>query len=722
MPKTLVIVESSAKASTIEKTLGNDYVVRASNGHVWDLPRSKESVDTENNFEPSYEIIQGKKKVLNSLVAAAKKVDEVILAPDPDREGEAISWHLAQSLEPAKKPIRRITFNEITPNAIRAAMQKPRQIDEDLVEAQQARRVLDRLVGYRISPLLWRGLRPGLSAGRVQSVAVRIILEREEEIRAFEPEEYWTIYAHLKTDAGDEFTARLYRIGDEKPTFGTYGFGIDEARAQEICSDAKKRPFIVDSVKMRQQRQSPKAPFITSSLQQDASNKLRFQARRTMSVAQSLYEGIDIGTEKIGLITYLRTDSTRVSADAVKEARAYIEDRFGKEYVPAKPPVYKSKKRAQDAHEAIRPTSTLRTPDSVKQHLSADQFKLYDLIWRRFVASQMERAVLDITTIDIKAGGYLFRTTGSILRFPGFRAVYMESEESAQNGDRQPLPDVKKDDRLNLKKMDPKQSFTEPPPRYSEATLVKELEERGIGRPSTYAQIISTILSRSRNYVVKENGRFKPTDVGELVTRMLMSSFPNILDPEFTAKMENELDEVEEGKRNWVAMMRSFYDPFTKALEGAADKMYDERKRLEEVTEIECAECSKPLIIKWGKYGKFLGCSGYPDCTHTQPLNGKGTGPEPVAPCPKCEKNQIVERRSRRGRIFYGCNGYPECEFAVWDPPVLGKPCPECDAPFLTLRKTKTRQYYLCYRRDECGYRADPTPVAAQDDEQNVEY
>ena len=722
MPKTLVIVESSAKIPTIKQTLGKDCVVLASKGHVWDLPRSKESIDIENDFEPSYEIIQGKKSVINSIVSAAKKVDEVLLAPDPDREGEAISWHLAQSLEPVKKPIRRITFNEVTPTAIRAAVEQPRDIDEGLVEAQQARRVLDRLVGYRISPLLWRGLRPGLSAGRVQSVAVRIILEREEEIRAFEPQEYWTIYAHLKTDAGDEFTARLFRIGDEKPTFGTYGFGIDEARAQEICGDAEKSPFIIDSVKMRQQRQSPKAPFITSSLQQDANRKLRFQAWRTMSVAQSLYEGVDIGTEKIGLITYLRTDSTRVSKEAQAEARGFIQERFGKEYVPAEPPVYKSKKRAQDAHEAIRPTSTLRTPESVKQHLNADQFKLYDLIWRRFVASQMERAVLDITTIDIKAGGYLFRTTGSILRFPGFRAVYMDSEQEAQGGDRQPLPDVSKDERLNLKKMEPKQSFTEPPPRYNEATLVKELEERGIGRPSTYAQIISTIQSRSRGYVVKEKGRFKPTDVGELVTRMLMSSFPNILDPEFTARMENELDEVEEGKRNWVAMMRSFYNPFTEALEGAADKMYDERKRLEEVTEIECAECSKPLIIKWGKYGKFLGCSGYPDCTHTQPVNGKAAGPKPVAPCPKCKKNQLVERLSRRGTTFYGCEGYPDCDFAVWDPPVLEMPCPECGAPFLTHRKTKTREYYLCYRRDECGYRTEPTPVEAKDDEQNVEY
>ena len=736
MPKTLVIVESAAKASTIEKALGKDYVVKASNGHVKDLPRSKESVDVDNNFEPSYEIIQGKKSVINSLRTAAKKVDEVVLAPDPDREGEAISWHLAQELEAAKKPIRRITFNEITPNAIRSAMEHPREIDRSLVDAQQARRILDRLVGYRISPLLWRALRPGLSAGRVQSVAVRIILEREEEIRAFQPKEYWTIFAHLKTEKEETFTARLYRIrkegeeSEEKGTIGTYGFEFDEERANKIAQEARGAAFKVEKVVKREKRESPPAPFITSTLQQDANRKLRYPSRRTMSIAQSLYEGVDIGAEKIGLITYMRTDSTRLSPDAVNSARAFIKRQFGSEYVPSKARVYKSKKRAQDAHEAIRPTDVNRTPESIQQHLSAEQHRLYDLIWRRFVACQMSNAVLDNTTIDIRAGRFLFRATGSILRFPGYRKAYMEAQETADNeaenekaaangGERQPLPDLNAEDPLNLEKIEPKQSFTKPPPRYNEASLLKELEERGIGRPSTYAQIMSTI--QSRDYVYKDSGRFIPTDVGELVTRMLISGFPNILDPEFTAHMENELDEVEEGKRNWVAMMRDFYDPFTDSLEEAPDKMYEERKRLEEVTEEECPECSKLLTLKWGRYGKFLGCSGYPDCKYTQPLNGRANDPEPVAPCPKCEKNHLVQRKSRRGRVFYGCLGYPDCDFAVWDPPVLDKECPECGAPFLTHRKTKTRQYYLCYNRDECGYKTDPEPVLERD-EQSVEF
>lgn len=717
MPKRLVIVESPAKASTIEKILGEDYTVQASMGHVRDLPRSKESVDVENDFEPVYEVIADKKKVVASLKKAAKAVDEIILAADPDREGEAICWHLAEELKSTNKPIRRVTFNEITPDAIRTAMDNPRDIDQARVDAQQARRVLDRLVGYRISPLLWRNVQRGLSAGRVQSVAVRLVTQREDEIRAFDPEEYWTVAATVDGGAKMKFDARLYRIGEDKPGFGSYGFGIDSARAEEVAADLREQALVVDSVKMRQQKQSPRPPFITSTLQQEASRRLRMTARSTMSVAQQLYEG-DPGRDLVGLITYMRTDSVRVANDAVEEARDFIAGRYGAEYVPEKPQVYKTKKNAQDAHEAIRPTSVERTPESLKTTLSEDQLKLYDIIWKRFVASQVADARLDLTTIDIHAGEYKLRASGSIVRFPGFRDVFMETvEESAspsaavEDDKKQPLPDVQDGETLNLHELTPGQHFTEPPPRYSEASLIKELEERGIGRPSTYASIVSTILSRK--YVERINSRFHPTDVGEMVTKMLIRSFPTILDIDFTAKMESELDEVEEGTRNWVEMMKEFYGPFVEALEGAADKMYEEKKSIEELTDKVCEECGKFMSIKWGRYGKFLGCSGYPDCKTTQPLDGKKAA-EPIktgVACPECDSGELLERVSRRNKKFYGCSEYPTCKTIVWDPPVDGMPCPQCEAPFLTHRVTKTRHYYLCYRRDECGYKSEMIPV-----------
>jgi DNA topoisomerase I len=720
MPKRLVIVESPAKASTIEKILGEDYTVAASMGHVRDLPRSKESVDVDNGFTPVYEVIKDKKKVISSLRKAAKASDEIVLAADPDREGEAICWHLAEELKDTGKPIRRVTFNEITPDAINAAMQAPRDIDQDRVDAQQARRVLDRLVGYRISPLLWRNLRPGLSAGRVQSVAVRLVCAREDEIRAFNPEEYWTVNATVDGDAKMKFDARLYRIGEDKPGFGSYGFGIDQARADEVATALRQESLVVDSVKKRAQKQSPKAPFITSTLQQEAARRLRTTARQTMAIAQQLYEG-DPDRDLVGLITYMRTDSVRVSDDAVAEARTFIEGRYGADFVPAEPRVFKTKKNAQDAHEAIRPTSVERTPESLNGTLSDEQLKLYDIVWKRFVASQVSDAVLDLTTIDIHAGEYKLRASGSIVRFAGFRDVFMETVEegasasaAAEEDTKQTLPDVQDGEDLALHDLAPGQHFTQPPPRYSEASLIRELEERGIGRPSTYAAIVSTIVTRQ--YVDRISARFHPTDVGEMVTKMLISAFPNILDIDFTAKMEADLDAVEEGTVDWVEMMTEFYAPFVEALDGAADKMYEEKKNVEEITDKECEECAKPMSIKWGRYGKFLGCTGYPDCKTTQPLDGKKPA-EPIktgVSCPECDGGELLERKSRRGKTFFGCSDYPTCKTAVWDPPVNGMPCPECEAPFLTHRVTKTRHYYLCYRRDECGYKSPYEPVTEE--------
>ncbi len=719
MAKKLVIVESSTKASTINKILGDGYLVRASVGHVRDLPRSQLAVDVDNDFQPVYEVIRGKQKVLTALRKVAREADEILLAADPDREGEAICWHLAEELVSSKKPIRRVAFNEITQDAVREAMDSPRDIDGYLVDAQKARRVLDRVVGYQISPLLWRNVRRGLSAGRVQSVAVRIICDREAEIRAFVPEEYWTITANVQGEAELAFDARLLRIGDEKGTFGTYGFGIDEARANEIVSDVRPRQLVVRSVKKQERKQSPRPPFTTSTMQQEASRKLSMTTRRSMQVAQGLYEGAEIGTEgSVGLITYMRTDSTRVADVALQAVREYIGEAYGSQYRPQRARNYATKKGAQDAHEAVRPTDVQRTPDSLRSFLSPPQHALYELIWRRFVASQMADAILDRTTIEIHADDYVFRATGQVIRFPGFRQLYMESADSDENGDgNQSLPEVREGEILDLRGLTPGQHFTQPPPRFNEATLVREMEERGIGRPSTYAAIISRI--QDVEYVEKAKGRFQPTEIGELVTRMLVKSFPDILDADFTAKMEGELDDVEEGHRDWVSMMREFYGPFTQALDAASDKMYEEKKSLEELTDVKCEKCGSPMVVKWGRYGKFLGCSRYPDCKSTQPLDGGKPAPEPVGtgvPCPQCGNGELMGRRSRRGKEFFGCSEYPKCDFAVWDPPVKGEPCPECDAPFLTHHRTKTRQYYQCYRRKECGYKS-PAEAVEEDEE-----
>ena len=751
MPKSLVVVESPAKAKTINKFLGQNYIVRSSVGHIRDLPAKKLAVDVQNGFTPEYITIRGKAKIIKEIQAEAKKTEAIYLAADPDREGEAICWHIAETLKNVKKPIYRVTYNEITASAILAAMENPGQIDQHLVDSQQARRVLDRLVGYQISPILWRNVKPGLSAGRVQSVAVRLICEREAEIETFIPQEYWTITANLIGKNPQPFDAKLLQIGPEKGSISTYGFPIDGARAEAIVENAKTKPFIVKDIKRQERKRRPVPPFITSTLQQEAARKLRFTAKRTMSVAQKLYEGLNLGaTGAVGLITYMRTDSTRIADEALREARGYIKKNYGTDYLPKSAVRYKSKGGAQDAHEAIRPTSVERTPQSLKPYLSPEQHRLYDLIWKRFVASQMNPAILDVTTIDISAEQYLFRATGSILKFDGFMRLYLEgSDDSNTESNRNDetdviLPVLEIGERLDLRKLTHKQHYTQPPPRYTEATLVKALEEKGIGRPSTYAAIISTI--QGREYVVKEKGRFQPTDIGKLVNQLLIKGFPEILDTQFTAKMEDQLDAIAEGKSDWVGVLSAFYEPFTHALEAAPDVMYKARKEMEEESDEVCEKCNGKMIIKWGRYGRFLGCSNYPECSNIKRLTEGNAPPPEEEPtdetCDKCGSPMVIktsraggkflactgypkcknakpinigvdcpeagcggyigERRSKRG-IFYGCSNYPKCKFIASDKPV-NRECPECQAPFLVEKTTKTKERYLTCNDKACGY------------------
>ena len=749
MPKSLVVVESPAKAKTINKFLGRNYVVRSSVGHIRDLPPEKLGVDVQNGFAPEYVTIKGKAKVIKEIRAEAKNTDAIYLAADPDREGEAICWHIAETLKSAKKPIYRVTYNEITESAIRAAMENPGEIDQHLVDSQQARRVLDRLVGYQISPILWDNVRRGLSAGRVQSVAVRLICEREAEIEAFVPQEYWTIMANLAGQNPPAFDAKLLRIGSEKGSISTYGFPIDEARAEAIVEDARTKPFIVKDIKKQERKRRPVPPFITSTLQQEAARKLGFAAKRTMSVAQQLYEGLNVGAEgAVGLITYMRTDSTRVAEEALEEARGYIEKTYGTDYLPNNAVRYRSKGGAQDAHEAIRPTSVDRTPQSLKSYLSPEQHRLYDLIWKRFVASQMNPAIMDVTTIDISAEEYLFRATGSILRFDGFMKLYREGRDDSNTGSNRDdeadaiLPVLEIGEQLNLRKLTPKQHYTQPPPRYAEATLVKALEEKGIGRPSTYAAIISTI--QDREYVVTEKRRFQPTDMGKLVNQLLIKGFPDILDTQFTAKLEDQLDEIAEGKSDWVGVLSAFYEPFNHALEAAPTVMNEARKDMSDEV---CEQCNNKMVIKWGKYGRFLGCSSYPECRNIKRLTEDDAPPAEEEPtdeaCDKCGSPMVIktsraggkflacsaypqcrnakpinigvdcpeascdgyigERRSKRGNVFYGCSNYPKCNFVSWDRPV-NKECPECEAPFLVERTAKTKKPYLACNDKTCGY------------------
>ena len=686
--KHLVIVESPAKARTIGQILGNKYLVAASQGHVRDLPKSKIGVDVDRDFEPSYVIMQDKRAMVNALKKAGKEASEIYLATDPDREGEAISWHLQTAAEwdQHPNPPKRVVFHEITKEAVKEAFEHPRDIDMQLVNAQQARRILDRLVGYQISPLLWRRVQRGLSAGRVQSVALRLAVDREREIQAFVPVESWTLEAELKKKAQqDSFTAVLHSVKGQKGRLTIPN--EQEARAYE--AELSGAAFAVTSVKKRDVRQRPAAPFITSTMQQEAGRKLRFTAQRTMSVAQQLYEGLPVGNEgSVGLITYMRTDSTQVAASALHEVREYIGKRYGKEYLPDKARFHPSRsKGAQEAHEAIRPTSIGREPEALKSYLSPDQFNLYKLVWERMLASQMSDARSEATTADIDATCresskvYNFRATGSVLKFPGFRTVYLESRDDGTIEDgRQPLPELVAGEPLDFQKLNAVQHFTEPPPRFTEATLIKAMEERGIGRPSTYAPTIGTLLDR--HYVSKEKNRLLPTPLGCTVTDLLIEYFTDVMDLEFTAKMEEELDEVSTGEREWVPMLSEFYDPFQKALEEAQASM--PRSKVEEETDEVCETCGRPMVIKTGRFGRFLACTGFPECRTSRPLLKK-TG----AACPKCG-GDIVERRSRgRGRTFYGCSKYPQCDFLTNQRPIAA-PCPECGGLMVQSGRTMT--------------------------------
>jgi DNA topoisomerase-1 len=676
----LVIVESPAKAKTIGKYLGSKFIVKASMGHIRDLPKSQIGVEVDNGFEPKYITIRGKGSILKELRDASKKVKKVYLAADPDREGEAIAWHLAHYLEIDEKDACRVVFNEITKQAVKDAFKNPRPIDMDLVNAQQARRVLDRLVGYKISPLLWKKVKKGLSAGRVQSVAVKLIYDRENEIKAFVPEEYWSITAHLmKGNAA--FEAKFHSLHGEKKDL------TSEADVNEVLALMGSGSFVVGDVKEKERLRNPSPPFITSSLQQEAARKLNFRASKTMQIAQQLYEGVDLGKEgTVGLITYMRTDSPRISQIAQEEAREYIVGKYGDKFMPETPRIYtKRNANAQDAHEAIRPTSVLRDPESVKAFTSKDQLRLYKLIWERFVASQMASAVLDTMTVDLGNGPASFRANGSKLKFAGFMKVYVEGNDDGTTDEDKLLPALVTGDTVNTAQLDPKQHFTQPPPRFTEARLVKTLEELGIGRPSTYAPTLETI--QKRNYVAIEEKKFIPTELGELVIQLMEEFFPEILDAEFTANMEGDLDHVEEGTQDWVNVIGDFYKSFEVRLNFAEDEMKEIEIKDEPSDEI-CDKCGSPMVYKMGRFGKFLACSGFPNCRNTKPII-KDTGVH----CPKCAEGQIVERRSKKGRLFYGCNLYPGCDYVSWDKPVA-KPCPSCSGMMVEKRVKGEIQYH----------------------------
>lgn len=691
MSKTLVVVESPAKAKTIEKFLGKNYIVRASMGHLRDLPKSQFGVNVEQDFEPKYINIRGKGDLIKALKEAAKTADKVFLATDPDREGEAIAWHLAHILAIDPSRACRIEFNEITKSAIQNAVKHPRPLDISKIDAQQGRRILDRIVGYKLSPLLWRKVRKGLSAGRVQSVAVRLICDREKEIQAFVPEEYWTVTAKLREKLkAPVFDAELVTIEGQKAQIG------NEDHAMVIKTHLEESEFTVTDVKKRERRRNPIPPFTTSSLQQDASRKLGFTSRKIMMLAQQLYEGLEIGKSgHVGLITYIRTDSNRVSESAQSEARSFITTKYGAEYLPDKAPVYTSKKNAQDAHEAIRPTSVELPPESVIAHLSKDQYKLYSLIWDRFIASQMTAAIYDTLTIEIKAGQYGLRATGSHLKFAGFMAVYTESKEGEDQDKDVDLPELTAGQTLKTYKILPKQHFTQPPPRYTEASLVKILEEKGIGRPSTYAPIIDTIVTRG--YVEKIEKKFQPTELGCLVVDLLKQYFENIVDVEFTANMEDRLDDVAEGEIPYKQVLRDFYQPFAKTLSHAEEEIGQVELPVE-VSDVQCEACGRFMVVKKGRYGSFLACPGFPACRNTKAIV-KDTG----VTCPKCQ-GAIIERRTKRGKVFYGCQRYPECDYVTWDTP-LKEVCQTCGT-FMVKRGFKKGG-----AASVCGNPACPTQV-----------
>ncbi len=755
MSKSLIIVESPAKARTLQKYLGKSFIVKASVGHIRDLPVKTLGVDVEHDFQPQYVTIRGKSKIISELKSAAKKADEIYLAPDPDREGEAIAWHIAQSVAAAKKPTHRVLFHELTKKAILAAMENATEIDLHKFEAQQARRILDRLVGYQISPLLWQKVRRGLSAGRVQSVAVRMVCEREQAIAAFESVEYWSIGSDLqKKEVPPPFVAQLDQVDGKK--INKKNIIPDEITAQKIVGELQESSFVVEKRTKKKKKRNPSPPFITSSLQIEANRKLRFSAKKTMMLAQRLYEGIELGADgPTGLITYMRTDSTRISDEAVAQIREYVTQEFGDAYLPAKPNEYKTKKGAQDAHEAIRATDVSRTPESMAPYLEKDMLSLYTLIWKRFVASQMAQAQYDQTTVLIQAGKHHVKAVGSVIRFLGFMTLYEEALDEAQAakqadmGKDMILPDIKDGDVLDLLKIEPKQHFTQPPPRYTEATLVKALEENGVGRPSTYASILSTI--QDKEYVSLDQRKFFPTDLGVLVNDLLVQHFPTIMDTEFTATMEQNLDKVEDGNVEWLHVLQNFYGPFRDALDLAKKEMKSV-KRSAVPTDIKCKLCEGTMVIKWGRMGEFLACEKYPDCKNTMDFtkdsDGKITPVEKEEPqesgetCEKCGKpmvykhgrfgkflacsgypeckhiqaektgvkcpedgcnGDLVKKISKRGKVFYSCNKYPKCTFALWDKPV-NEPCPDCQSPYLLEKDTKKIGPHLKCPDKACGY------------------
>ena len=748
MGKSLLIVESPTKVNTLKKIVGKDFIIKASVGHLKDLPKKKLGVDVDNDFAPEYITIRGKGKILQELKTAAKKCDMIYLAPDQDREGEAIAHHIGNEVARfTKGKIVRVTFNEITKKAVLEAIKNPTELNNNRVNAQQARRILDRLVGYKISPILWKKVHRGLSAGRVQSVALRIVCEREREILAFEPREYWSITLELEGSEKPQFQAKLFKIDGDKAEVA------NKAEADEILKGLEgAKPLLEDIVK-KERKRNPSAPFITSTLQQEASRKLNFSPKKTMMLAQRLYEGIAMGRKgTVGLITYMRTDSVKLSDQALEEVRAFIPERYGKEFLPGTPNLYKSKKSAQEAHEAIRPTDVLLEPSTIKESLEKDMFRLYQLIWSRFVSCQMVPAVLDTTQFDIKTGKFLFRSNGSILKFAGFMKVYVESQDdekgdavqSSGKSDDRLLPALKKGEELKVQEVLPEQHFTQPPARFSEAMLVKELEDKGVGRPSTYAATISVI--KDRDYIQNVDRRLQPVELGFMINDLLVENFPDIMTTEFTSKMEEQLDDIEAGKLEWVDALRSFYTPFKADLEKAEEKMKDFKAEVEETDEV-CEKCEQPMIIKWGRFGKFMACTGYPECKNTKDLGGKGDSEdgakddEVEGNCDKCEsplimkrgrfgkfiacsnypeckftkpiglgiscpeeacEGEIAARRSKKGRTFYGCTKYPDCKFTSWDKPVA-EACPECKNPFLIEKWKKNEDpSTLC---PSCGYK-----------------
>ena len=665
MKKNLVIVESPAKAKTIEKYLGRNYKVLASVGHIRDLKKSTMSIDFENNYEPEYINIRGKGPLINDLKKEAKKAKQVYLASDPDREGEAISWHLAHILNLDETDKNRVVFNEITKDAVKNAFKEPRQIDMDLVDAQQARRVLDRIVGYSISPILWKKVKKGLSAGRVQSVALKLIIDRENEINAFKPEEYWTIDGTFKKGAR-QFQASFYGMNGKKMKLAT------NDNVKNVLSHIEGDEFTVESVEKKERKRNAPLPYTTSSMQQDAANKINFRTRKTMMVAQQLYEGINIGSGVQGLITYMRTDSTRISPVAQNEAATFITDRFGEKYSKHGSRV-RNASGAQDAHEAIRPSSVFNTPENIAKYLDKDQLKLYTLIWNRFVASQMTAAVFDTMSVKLEQNGVQFAANGSQVKFDGYLAIYNDSDKNKM------LPDMEKGDTVKRVNTNPEQHFTQPPARYSEATLIKTLEENGVGRPSTYAPTIETI--QKRYYVKLVSKRFEPTELGEIVNSLIVEFFPDIVNVKFTADMEAKLDDVEVGKEQWQKVIDEFYKPFEKEVAKAETEM-EKIQIKDEPAGFDCEVCGSPMVIKLGRYGKFYACSNFPDCRHTQAIV-KEIGVE----CPKCHKGQIIERKTKRNRLFYGCDRYPDCDFTSWDKPI-GRSCPKC-GQYLVEKKVR---------------------------------